>query len=136
MRLVLIASVLALAVAGCALRPRYGDFVTSKTEGKELTFVVIDTDTNQPVPNAKVEVSELKNRLMLTTGADGTFKLPVEKKYVDENPVLVVSLPKGVSAYRVEVARPPPPPPAPVEPPVAPEPAPAPVEDAGVPSNG
>lgn len=95
----------ALLLAGCALRPRYNDFVTAKTEGKELTFVVVNTANNQPVPGAKVEVSELKNRIITTTGADGTFKLPVEKKYADENPIFVVTLPKDVVQYRVEVAK-------------------------------
>jgi len=123
-----------LLSAGCALRPRYGDFVNAKTEGKEVSFVVIDADSGKPVPGAKVEVSELKNRVQATTGADGVFKLPVEKKYLDENPLFVVTLPKDVVHYRVELVRAAPvvPPPAPVE-----VPAPAPVEaaDAGV-SNG
>jgi len=118
-----------LLSAGCALRPRYGDFVNAKTEGKEVSFVVIDADSGKPVPGAKVEVSELKNRVQVTTGADGVFKLPVEKKFLDENPLFVVTLPKDVTKYRVELVRP-----APVVPPVE---APAPVEaaDAGV-SNG
>jgi hypothetical protein len=123
-----------LLTAGCALRPRYGDFVNAKTEGKEVSFVVIDADSGKPVPGAKVEVSELKNRVQVTTGADGVFKLPVEKKYLDENPLFVVTLPKDVVHYRVELVKPAPvaPTPAPVE-----VPAPAPVEaaDAGV-SNG
>ncbi len=134
MRFVLLASVLALVSTGCALRSRYGDFVTSKTEGKEVTFVVVDTATSKPVPGAKVEVSELRNRLQLTTAEDGTFKLPVEKKYVDENPVFVVTLPKGVEQYKVVLV----PPPAPVAPVVAPvmDVVPA-VVDAGMPaSNG
>ncbi|MFZ5442639.1 MAG: hypothetical protein ACOZQL_21700 [Myxococcota bacterium] len=134
MRLVFAAATLALALAGCALRPRYADFVTPKTEGKELTFVLLDPAANQPIANAKIEVSELKNRIIVTTAADGTFKLPVEKRYLDENPVLVVTLPKGVSEYRVAIA-PPPAPPAPA--PVVPaEPAPAVEADAGVPANG
>ncbi len=139
MRLTLIVVSIASLMSGCALRPRYADFVTAKTAGKEVTFVVIDADTQKPVPNARVEVSELKNRLQVTTAADGTFKLPVEKKYLEENPVFVVTLPKGFENYRVALA----PPPAPVEPVVAPpevpatEPVPAALPDAGMPaSNG
>lgn len=134
MRLALTAALFALALGGCALRPRYADFVTPKTDGKEIAFVLTDPSTGQPIPNAKIELSELKNRLQLTTGADGTFKLPNEKKYLDENPVFVVTLPKGVAEYRVALA-PPPPPPAPAAP-VEPAPAPAAEVDAGVPSNG
>ena len=102
-----------IAASGCALRPRYADFVNAKTEGKEVTFVVLDAETGRPVPGAKVEVSELKNRIQTTTTANGTFKLPVEKKYVDENPVFVVTLPKEVVRYRVELFTPAPLPPPP-----------------------
>lgn len=140
MRLILIVSSVAVLASGCALRPRYADFVTSKTEGKEVTFLVTDAVTHQPVPNAKVELSELRSRINVTTSAEGTFKVPVEKKYLDENPVFVVTLPKGFQQYQLALA-PPPAPKAvqPVEaPPVAP-PAPA-IEaapDAGLPaSNG
>jgi hypothetical protein len=119
-----------LLSAGCALRPRYGDFVNAKTEGKEVSFVVSDADSGKPVSGAKVEVSELKNRVQVTTGADGIFKLPVEKKFLDENPLFVVTLPKDVTKYRVELVRP-----APVPPVEAPTPAPVEAADAGV-SNG
>lgn len=143
MRLTVIVSCVALLISGCALRPRYADFVTSKTTGKELTFLVTDADTAKPVPNAKVEVSELRNKVSVTTGADGTFKLPVEKKYLDENPVFVVTLPKGVVQYRLALA---PLPVTPVEPVIAPPVGPPPpaletmpdaTPDAGAPaSNG
>ncbi len=137
MRLTLIVVSIASLMSGCALRPRYADFVTPKTAGKEVTFVVTDADTHKPVPNARVEVSELRNRIQVTTAADGTFKLPVDKKYLEENPVFVVTLPKGFETYRVTLA---PPPPEPVvAPPEVPstEPVPAAVPDAGLPaSNG
>jgi hypothetical protein len=143
MRLFVLCVSVAAALSGCALRPRYGDFVTSKTAGKEVTFVVTDAATSKPVPNAKIELSELRNRIQVTAGPDGTFKVPVEKKYLDENPVFVVTLPKGFEQYRLSLAAPPAAPveapaPAPVAPP-APAPAPA-IEaapDAGTPaSNG
>ncbi|MDX2011067.1 MAG: hypothetical protein SFW67_12785 [Myxococcaceae bacterium] len=108
-----------LLAQGCALRPRYRDFVNAKTEGKQVQLQLTD-GVGAPLPNAKIELSEWKNRLQLTTAADGTFTLPVEKKYLDENPVLVVQVPVGVSAYAVAVWAPPPPPPAPVVPPAPP----------------
>lgn len=126
-----------LAVSGCALRPRYNDFITKQTTGKEARFVVIDTDTNKPVVGAKVEVSENKNRIIATSDAEGTFVLPVEKKYLDENSLFIVTLPKGVTSYKVLLHKA-------VEPaPVAPVETPAPVEvapvvdatDAGVPAS-
>lgn len=139
MRLASYVCALALLATGCALRPRYADFVSAKTEGKELTLVVIDPETTRPVPGAKIELSELKNRVNVTAAADGTFKVPVEKKYLDENSIFVVTLPKDVLAYRIELARkaPPPPPPMPNvdAPPVTPSAAPEAV-DAGVGSNG
>jgi len=141
MRLLVIASVLAASLCGCALRPRYADFVSSTTQGKEATFVVTDADTNRPVPGAKVEVSEGKNRVSVTTAADGTFKLPVEKKYLDENPVMLVTLPKGFELYKVALAPPaavtPPAEPTLSAPPQAPPPPPLDAPDAGMPaSNG
>jgi hypothetical protein len=140
MRHLLAALAIASVLTGCALRPRYADFVSAKTEGKDISFVVTDADTKKPVPGAKVEVSELRNRIIVTTGADGRFTLPIDKKYVSENPVFVVTLPPGVANYELAVAPKPVPVPAPT--PVVPTPAPAPVAppveatDAGVPSNG
>jgi hypothetical protein len=139
MRSSLYFAVFALLLAGCALRPRYADFVTLNTQGKEAVFLLIDPATKLPIANAKIEVSENRSRINVTTAADGSFKLPVDKKYVDENPVFAVTLPKGYTEYVVQLA-----PPAPV--PMAPPPVPnvpaapvAPVEtvDAGTPaSNG
>lgn len=109
--------------ASCALRPRYKDFVTAKTEGKQVQVLVTDAN-GAPLPNVKVEMSELKNRVTFTSAADGTFALPVEKKYLDENPVLVLQLPPGSNAYALALAPPPLPElkPAPAEPSVPPPP--------------
>jgi hypothetical protein len=146
MRHLLVAILFAALLGGCALRPRYADFITAKTEGKEVTFQLLDADTKKPVPGAKIEVSELRSRINVTTAADGTFSLPVDKKLVSDNPVFVVSLPAGVLRSEVRLAPPPAPAPvAPVEAPPAAPVEPAPVEappaapeavDAGVPSNG
>lgn len=118
MRLSALAIASLLVVSACALRPRYNDFITADTKGPDARFVVIDTDTNKPVSGAKVEVSEFKNRIIATTKDDGTFVLPVDKKYTSENPIFVVTLPKGVTAYRVELVK---------EAAVAPQPVPTPV---------
>lgn len=125
MRLLLVVSVAALVSTGCALRPRYADFATDKTAGKELSFLITDPTTQMPVAGAKIEVSELRNKLTATSAADGTFKFPMDKKYVEENAVFVVTLPKGVTEYRLSLAPAPVEvvpvaPPAPVEPPAAP----------------
>jgi len=124
--------------SSCALRPRYRDFVTPQTEAKSVQLLVTD-GAGAPMPNVKVELSEFKNRVALTSAADGTFALPVDKKYLDENPVLVLLLPPGTSKYELALAPPPLPPappampvpalpasespPAPSPPPPAPEPA-------------
>ncbi|MCA2978691.1 MAG: hypothetical protein INH41_04275 [Myxococcaceae bacterium] len=113
---------LLLSTSGCSLRPRYRDFVTAKTEARQVQLRLTD-GAGAPLANARVELSEWKNRLQLTTAADGTFTLPVEKKYLDENPVLVVQVPQGVPAYQVLPWAPPPPAavePAAVEPAVTP----------------
>ncbi len=147
MRLVLLCCVV-LVAAGCALRPRYAEFITATTEGAERTFRLTATDSGAPLAGVKVELSENKTRLTRTTAADGTFSLPVDKKYVSENPVFVVTLPPGVAEYALAIVTPTPTPtPTPVPTPVpepeplapapgaepSPEEAPAP---GAVPSNG
>ena len=129
----------AVAFSACPLRPRYTDFITRRTEAKSVTFVITDEETGKPIPSARVEVSELKNRIQLVTAADGTFTLPVEKKYIEENPVFVVTLPAGFRSYRLSPVAAPAPilenPAPPPEPPAAPAPAEPMQPDAGV-SNG
>lgn len=115
-RVVLAVVVVALGQS-CALRHRYRDFVSPKTEAKTVQLLVTDGN-GAPVPNVKVELSEWKNKVAVTSAADGTFSLPVEKKYLDENPVLVLLLPPGTSRYALALA-PPPLPVAPPEPPAA-----------------
>lgn len=125
---ILLSSVLVVGLSSsCALRARYRDFVTPKTEGKDVQLLVTD-GKGAALPNVKVEMSEWKNRLVLTSAADGRLTMPVDKKYLDENPVLVVQLPPGTSQYSLALAPPPLPPPPPVmAPPALPaEPAPTP----------
>ena len=98
-------TVLVLAVSsGCALRPRYRDFVTETTPGPEAKLVLFEKDSDRKLGGVKLEMSEWKNRVSVTTGPDGSFSLPVDKKYLDENPVLVVTLPAGISGYEIEPA--------------------------------
>lgn len=113
--------------SSCALRARYRDFVTPKTEGKDVQLLVTNGQ-GAALPNVKVEMSEWKNRLVMTSAADGRLTMPVDKKYLDENPVLVVQLPPGTSQYTLALAPPPLPPAPPVmAPPALPaDPAPTP----------
>ena len=122
----------AVAVSACALRPRYTDFITRRTEGKSVTFLVSDMETGKPIPNARVEVSELKNRIILNTAIDGTFTLPVEKKYIDEDPVFFVTLPVGFKTYRLSAVAPPA---APAENPAPPVGMPPAIENPGMPGS-
>ncbi len=89
---------------GCALRPRYRDFVSETTPGPTAKLVLHQKDSPTAIGNVKLEMSEWKNKVSVTTAADGSFALPVEKKYLDENPVLVVTLPAGVEGYQIDAA--------------------------------
>jgi hypothetical protein len=99
-----------VALSACALRPRYSQFITAQTSGAEVLLLLSDKDTGAPLGNTRIELGEAKNRLVVTTKADGTFALPVDKKYLGEDPMLVVAVPAGVLAYEVKPA------PAPVVP--------------------
>jgi len=131
-RLLVFASSLSLSLllAGCALRPRYADFVSPELKSEKVTFLLTDEGTGKPLPNVAVEMSELKNRVRVTTAADGTFSLPVDAKYVKENPVIVVAVPRGVSGYKLSMVTEP----APTPPPVEPAPAAAPATDTPAPA--
>lgn len=93
-----------VALSACALRPRYSQFITAQTAGPEAVMLLTDKDTGAPLGNTRIEMSELKNRLVVTTKADGTFALPVDKKYLAEDPFLVVAVPQGVLAYELKLA--------------------------------
>ncbi len=104
-RLFLTALVLAVST-GCALRPRYRDFINETTPGPDAKFVLFQKDSDTKLAGVKLEMSEWKNKVSVTTGPDGVFALPVEKKYLDENPVLVVVLPAGIEGYEIVASRP------------------------------
>ena len=109
-------------LCSCALRPLYKELAPAGTSDRDTKLQVIDLATSAPLAGIKIEMSEGKNRFSATSAADGTFTLPLEKKYFDENPYLVVTgaMPNG---YKLIAA----PKPAPVVVPVA-----APVEAAPV----
>lgn len=121
-----VAAVIAVSSSGCALRPLYRDLVQSApADAKSATFMLLDATTQAPLPGVKLELSEGKNRVQQTTAADGTFSLPLEKKYRDENPFLVVAIPAGVSGVVVQLVTPAAPTPAPAAPPAEAVPPPA-----------
>lgn len=105
-----------VVLAGCALRPRYGEVVAANTLGSEVKLTLVDSRNNQPLANARVEIGEGKARYQTTTDARGLFTLPNKKSYLDENSLIVVTLPAGVDGYRLVVA-PPEPAPASTPPP-------------------
>jgi hypothetical protein len=120
-RVVVLPLLAALAFAsGCTLRPTYRSVVPQAlAQPSTLRLLLVDA-AGAPLKGVKVEVGEFKNRLTVVTDAEGVFVLPVEKKYFDENPVLAVNVPAGVTSFQVKEAPLPKPPPAPVEAPVPP----------------
>jgi hypothetical protein len=90
----------ALVFAGCALRPRYADFITAETPGPSVALQLLDAD-DQPVSGAAVEFGEYRNKVTLVTDVQGAFFLPVDKKYFGDNPVLAVNPPRGVGRTHV-----------------------------------
>lgn len=125
---------LVVVAAGCSLRPRYNDYRLMADVMKEARFVVVDPDNgNKPIAGAAIEMGENKNKVKTTSDAMGGFMLPVDKRYADENSIIVVTLPKGFKNYEVQLAPPPPPelPPAPVGEPAPVEAAPPMAADAG-----
>jgi hypothetical protein len=92
-----------VVLSACALRPRYEEltsrFVTQDAPRSEVLIQVVDRN-EVPVPGARIEIGD-RNRFKATTDADGIFRLPIEKKYSEENALVVVVLPQGVKGYRL-----------------------------------
>ena len=95
----LLLALAAFVLAGCALRPRYGDFVNAETPGPTVALQLISEDA--PVSGAVVEMGEYRNKVTVVTDAQGGFSLPVDKKYVADNPILAINAPKGVGRTHV-----------------------------------
>lgn len=119
---------LCLWVAGCALRPRYSEFVDPKLQGSEIALQLVSTVDGRPMSQARIEVGEGKWKYQTTTDAQGRFKLPIQKRYQDDNSLVVVTLPGNASGYRIVPApsEPPAPPPLPNAVPSIPKPDPLP----------
>lgn len=105
--------VAALTLAACTLRPRYADFVSKETTGP-VKLQVIEKNSGLPVAGASVEVGELRGRVSVKTDPEGYFMLPVDKRLLDDNALIVVNAPGGVGRTQVL--------PAPLAPAVLPEP--------------
>ena len=99
--LVLFAAIVTLA--GCALRPRYGEFIGKETT-QAVRLRVVEKSSDVPVAGAAVEVGEtLRGKMLVKTDADGVFLLPVDKRLMEDNALIVVTPPAGVG--RVKVVR-------------------------------
>ena len=107
----------AFLLTGCSLRPRYSEFVGKETVGP-VKLQVVEKKSGLPVAGAAIEVGEQRVKVSMKTDADGFFTLPVDKKLMDENALIVVTVPPGVGRTRISVAS--------SEPMVAPHPMPAP----------
>lgn len=127
MRALGLVAAVAVVASGCALRPRYADFVTKETTAP-VKVLLVEKKSGTPVANAAIEIGE-RNKVVVRTDVDGTAMLPIEKRFLDDNALLVVNAPAGVGQTQMSVAPVVPvAPAAPVEPNPAttPEPAPAP----------
>ena len=126
LRSVVVVGALVLLSTGCALRPRYQEFVTADrlkdTATPSVSLTVTDPSTGQPLAGAKVEIGEFPKKFSAVTGADGLVNVPLDKRYHADNAIIAVTLPKGVSRYKLA--------PTPV---ASPDAAPASVADAGAP---
>jgi hypothetical protein len=110
-------------LGACALRPRYEDltrrFVPEGAARNEVLVQVLDGN-DAPVPGARIEIGD-RFRFKTMTDQDGIFRLPLEKRFTEENALVVVVLPQGVKGYQLVTpgsrAQQPPPdaPPAPAE---------------------
>ena len=91
-------------LCSCALRPLYKEIAHPCGTDRETKLRLMDKSTHAPLAGLKIEMSEGKDRYSTTTAADGAFSLPLEKKYADVNPYLVVTgnMPNG---YDIEAAQ-------------------------------
>lgn len=94
-------------LSACTLRSRYRELVQATPEaispGQMVVLRVLDPDTNQPVPGAKVLAGERRERLSAISDDAGMVTLNVSKELLDENPLVEVVLPKGVRGYRLQL---------------------------------
>ncbi len=98
-------------LSACALRPHYKDMVQQEgaapaAEGQVLMIRVVDPTTGQPIPGAKVVAGAGRERLAATSDAQGRISVPMSQALLQENPLVEVVLPKGVSRYQFQISRP------------------------------
>src|SRR3954465_1957131 len=110
--------VAAVAFVGCALRPRYAELVDKTTPGPLVQLQLVELQAGKPVAGALVEMSEYRNKVSVKTDAEGRFALPVDKKYLEENPIFVINAPSASGRTKVQHLADPEPIPAPPPPPI------------------
>ncbi|WP_224362434.1 hypothetical protein [Hyalangium versicolor] len=99
-------------LSACALRPHYKDLVQPEgsslkaADGQTLMMRVVDPATGQPVKGAKVIAGAGRERLATTSDDEGRISVLVSQALLEENPLVEVVLPKGVTAYQFQVFRP------------------------------
>ncbi|QRN98425.1 carboxypeptidase regulatory-like domain-containing protein [Archangium violaceum] len=116
MRSLLRLSLLSLGVlSACTLRPYYRQVVPpdvarlkpQQAQGmKDVTMRVVDPSTGQPIPGARVLLDSSRGRVIATSDANGLIQLPVAPHLLADNPLVEVSLPKGVRSYSLQVVNP------------------------------
>jgi hypothetical protein len=88
--------------AGCALRPRYGELLPPQAqEGQVVAYQLVDADTRAPLPDVPVALGEGQGRVRTRTDAQGVFAFPVSRAWERTNPVLEVTLPRGVHRFEL-----------------------------------
>lgn len=103
MRALLVLVVAAVVAVGCTLRPRYADFFTKETT-EPVKLQVTEKNSGLAVAGALVEVGELRGKVTVKTDPEGFFQLPVDKRLMDDNALIVVTAPKGVGRVQVQRA--------------------------------
>ena len=106
MRRLLALTLTVLLLAGCALRPRYAQFVNKNTQGKEVQLQLLERSTGKPVAGASIEVGEYRMRVVTRTDARGLFALPIDRRYLDDNAIIAVNPPAGVGTTQMVLVEP------------------------------
>jgi hypothetical protein len=104
MRLSAIIGLASLFFTACALRPRYRDVAPKLQDVQRVRLCVKEAKSGSGLSGAKIEFGEGKAKTSLVSDKDGMFELPIDKRFFDENPILVVTMPAGASGYRIEPA--------------------------------
>ncbi len=99
-------ALLSLLVSGCALRPRYAQVLPANLEEGDVAWLqLVDGTTGSPLPDVPVIVGEGRERVRQRTNAEGIFTLPVQASWQRSNPIIEVTLPRGVTRYEIRPAQ-------------------------------